>query len=888
MDIHTKLPDASSFNKEVDFLIPWAGTNYSNKIILSNKEQACRIRYNGELIFCIKGIISHCSWYNKIIIYLDDKRDLFEILSEDFCKKNRIVPVEREKYFEPENFPTYSSLPIFTTIHKIPELSEYFIEIDDDTIINRPIEKGQWFSSDGKPYVIYADCICGHKLYNGQYNPNPIIPHPVYKNPQACKLKQPLTHGVYTHLPIPLKKSVCIDIAEEYPEWFSFVQSHKTRFKSTSGEPMWGCEECLFGVWTAYLLETKQGVPHFINKFDKNMLLEHPWCSEQDLVNYNPFFVNFNDATTDDNKYKLIKLMTQLTSKYNYLQNDENKWELELQKRLSLNKKSILKRNKRLLNQFQKRKEFYDFIIENDVDIILRDGYLLGAMRHNGYIDFGREGYGSGYDDDADCWALFSYRKQLIDLLKNTKFVYKDYMSFRAFCDYPLATQEHKNYYDKQPYINIDEPYGFQIFYDGERVMDGSFLYENGGKLIHISCWYEQLNIIKDVYKTDSRFGEKIYDRKDFFPKRKQKFYDTNVFVPNLAEKVLKSTYGENVFDVIFEKTTGSHGGYVSKTFNISGRHAPPVDIFNTLSVTQNEMDKQIEKMNDKFIIYKIGGSGFFHNLSGLSVAIDVAKQFNRTLIIEQYIDGVKRINFEKFIKIDEPELNYGYSYDVLPKDATWKGCGVEEIKSFEGISAFRSGGPPTAPNPNHCYYKGIDLSQIDRSEIDNQIIILCLYNPGFNTNIKISEQIMNRLEKEEKIEKPFISLHYRNTDMEHDIEPILEKISYITNNYNFETLYLASDDLSSYDKIKERFPSLEIVRKSLPPEGLKEDWSRYAKDKDKQLYEFLRDVYFILKSALFIPSPKSSVSRGIIQMIQEKKFIFSDSKINRNLKFLN
>ena len=84
MDIHTKLPDASSFNKEVDFLIPWAGTSYSNKIILSNKEQVCRIRYNGELIFCIKGIISHCSWYNKIIIYLDDKRDLFEILSEDF------------------------------------------------------------------------------------------------------------------------------------------------------------------------------------------------------------------------------------------------------------------------------------------------------------------------------------------------------------------------------------------------------------------------------------------------------------------------------------------------------------------------------------------------------------------------------------------------------------------------------------------------------------------------------------------------------------------------------------------------------------------------------------------------------------------------------------
>ena len=376
--------------------------------------------------------------------------------------------------------------------------------------------------------------------------------------------------------------------------------------------------------------------------------------------------------------------------------------------------------------------------------------------------------------------------------------------------------------------------------------------------------------------------------KKIFSRKKKQKFYDTNVFVPNLAEKVLKSHYCKNVFDVIFEKRTGRDGGVVSKPFNINNGIAPPVNILNVPLVTQNEIDKQIKKMNEKFIIYKIGGSGFFHNLSGLSVAINVAKGLNRTLIIEQYIDGIKRINFEKFIKIDEPGLNYGCSYDVLPKDATWNGCGVEEIKSFQGKSAFQSGGPPTAPNPNHYYYKGIDLSQIDRSEIDNQIIVLCLYNPGINTNIKISEQIMNRLEKEEKIVKPYISLHYRNTDMIHDLNPFLDKISHITKNYKLDTIYLASDDLSSYDKIKERFPSLEIVRKSLPPEGLKEDWSAYAEDKDEQLYEFLRDVYFILNSALFIPSPNSSVSRGIIQMIQEKKFIFPDSKINRNLKFIN
>lgn len=321
MDIHTRLPDASSFNKEVDFLIMWSGSNFTKKHSIFQTVDKLRYAFNNEIIFCIKGIMANCSWYNKIIIYLDDKNDFYEIMSQKDCEKNRIMLIEREKYFESENYPTNNCFAIQTTIHKIPELSEYFIQIDDDIIINKTIEKGQWFSSDGKPYVIYGDCIYGHKLYNGQYNPNPIIPHPVYKNPQACKLKQPLTHGPYTHLPIPLKKSICVDIAKAYPEWFSFVQSHKTRFKSTGDMSMWGCEESLQGVWTSYMLEIKQGVPHFINKFDKNILLEHPWCYEQDLVNYNPFFVNFNEADTNDAKNLITKLMTQVSNKYNLSNN---------------------------------------------------------------------------------------------------------------------------------------------------------------------------------------------------------------------------------------------------------------------------------------------------------------------------------------------------------------------------------------------------------------------------------------------------------------------------------------------------------------------------------------------------------------------------------------
>ena len=39
---------------------------------------------------------------------------------------------------------------IETTYHKIRELGEYFIYLDDDVLISKKIEKGQFFNDDNK------------------------------------------------------------------------------------------------------------------------------------------------------------------------------------------------------------------------------------------------------------------------------------------------------------------------------------------------------------------------------------------------------------------------------------------------------------------------------------------------------------------------------------------------------------------------------------------------------------------------------------------------------------------------------------------------------------------------------------------------------------------
>ena len=119
-------------------------------------------------------------------------------------------------------------------------------------------------------------------------------------------------------MPIILKKNICIELANKYKGWYSFVQSHKVRFSSTNDERMWGCEENLYGIWSLYLIKTNQGYLHLLNKFNKNVLIEQPWCPnfESEIKKHDPLFVNFNDSEITNKKESITHLMSKLTEKY--------------------------------------------------------------------------------------------------------------------------------------------------------------------------------------------------------------------------------------------------------------------------------------------------------------------------------------------------------------------------------------------------------------------------------------------------------------------------------------------------------------------------------------------------------------------------------------------
>ena len=308
--LYDDLGKSSNFNKPVDFLIPWSGIDHSH-IDDSLKEDVHRFNYNHELYYCILCIINNADWYNNIIIYLDKSDDLYSIISKDKCKKYRIIPVERGKYFKKENYPTMNICAIETTYHKIRELGEYFIYLDDDVLISNKIEKGEFFNDDNKPIITHSKV---HINNNGE-------PTNIYINKDVFKGETPLTFGPCTHTVCAYRKSVCSEIAKKYSKWYSFVQSHKKRFSSCelAKKKVWNLEEYMKGVWNYYLFKSNKGVLRLLDFRKKNVLIEYFILSKKsrkdilkNIKKNNTIFVNFNDeksVTAEETLYGMKEIV---------------------------------------------------------------------------------------------------------------------------------------------------------------------------------------------------------------------------------------------------------------------------------------------------------------------------------------------------------------------------------------------------------------------------------------------------------------------------------------------------------------------------------------------------------------------------------------------------
>ena len=214
-------------------------------------------------------------------------------------------------------------------------------------------------------------------------------------------------------------------------------------------------------------------------------------------------------------------------------------------------------------------------------------------------------------------------------------------------------------------------------------------------------------------------------------------------------------------------------------------------------------------------------------------------------------------MDFSRIFFINDASLNYSDNYD---------GCPVgDEIRKTP------------AKYINGQYFIGEKNISTVNWDITNDVIIYGGAHGNLQIkNIKVVQKIRDDLDNEKKIEEKYIAGHFRNTDMKHDINEFIDKIKETINKTGIKTFYLATDDSTARERIASELPAdITIIQNTVPPANIG-NLHYWSKDKYKQVYECLRDFYFILGAEEFIPSYKSGMSRLAVEM-RKNNFNFFD-----------
>lgn len=136
-----------------DFVLLWVDGNdpkwqsefskYSLQI--EGDKRKCRFRDWGNLKYLFRAFEQCTPWVRKV--HFVTWGHLPPWLN---TKHNKINIVRHEDFLPKEQLPVFNSHPLEINLHRIPDLSEYFVYFNDDTFLLKPISK-EYFFNKGLP-----------------------------------------------------------------------------------------------------------------------------------------------------------------------------------------------------------------------------------------------------------------------------------------------------------------------------------------------------------------------------------------------------------------------------------------------------------------------------------------------------------------------------------------------------------------------------------------------------------------------------------------------------------------------------------------------------------------------------------------------------------------
>ncbi|MFH1729574.1 MAG: hypothetical protein ABIA04_14285 [Pseudomonadota bacterium] len=269
--------------------------------------------------------------------------------------------------------------------------------------------------------------------------------------------------------------------------------------------------------------------------------------------------------------------------------------------------------------------------------------------------------------------------------------------------------------------------------------------------------------------------------------------------------------------------------------------------------------------MNKNFLVFK-GSGGLTHMCRSLSQALYLAKKNNLHLIIDSKCNKAFADLFNNYFFINDKRLSYSCNYDLIPSELVFSKITINELKDLSLKYSDRN-----------YFLNNIKVSKnINKKDpisvFGGHIFLWQKYY--INPNIKVLDSIKKSFEPK-KIKEKYLSLHFRNTDIQNDISTFIEKIKINTKTHKIFNVYLASDDCFAFDQIQSRLQNINLIQYTKPGNFNKKNIHYNSSSKKQQTLNCLLDIFMIINSDFWIPSLNSGLSIWIKEMLDIKKNIF-------------
>lgn len=182
-----------------------------------------RFRSRDELKYSLRSIDDFAPWVRHIFLVTDRQVPLW--LNPDHP---RITVIDHREIFpDDDRLPVFNSNAIISRLHHIPGLSEHFLYMNDDVMLTRPVNSGQFFTGSGIALLSHSN------------NRRPFIDASVENEPHlniTANIRRLMVDSTgrnvsraIKHTPHPMLRSVLHELEETFED--TYERTTRSRFR---------------------------------------------------------------------------------------------------------------------------------------------------------------------------------------------------------------------------------------------------------------------------------------------------------------------------------------------------------------------------------------------------------------------------------------------------------------------------------------------------------------------------------------------------------------------------------------------------------------------------------------------------------------------------------